>query len=420
MLDTSPVKNRAKKYVGTYLIVIFFILSFGIGVSVGRTWNVKNQITGATTSPTIASILNLDRSVNKSDADFEQFWQVWDKIKTKYVKQSSDETAMLYGAIQGLVGSLGDPYSLYFAPKEADEFAKDLSGELEGIGAEIGIKEAQLTVVSPLPDSPAEKAGLRPGDKILAIDTTSTAGMDVGTAVSKIRGKANTKVTLTIIRDGQTKSQDVVITRSKIIIPSIIFSFKENNVAYLRVMQFNEDTKKKLSKYAKEITNKKASGIILDLRNNPGGYLDTAIDMASYWVTEGSVVSEKGRSGINNEHKTSGTHPLSEIRTAVLVNRGSASASEIVAGALQDTKKGIVLGEQTYGKGSVQDLETFADGSALKLTIAEWFTPSGKNINKEGIKPDIEMKEDWEKEKIGQDLILEAALELLASTTFKW
>ena len=420
MSDTSPVKSRAQKYFGTYLIVIFFIISFGIGVSVGRTWNVKNQITSANSSTDVANILNPDRSVNKSGVEFDQFWQVWDKIKNKYVKQSSDETMMLYGAIQGLVGSLGDPYSLYFPPKEADEFAKDLSGELEGIGAEIGIKETQLMVVSPLPDSPAEKSGLRPGDKILAIDTSSTAGMDVNTAVSKIRGKANTKVTLTIIRTGQTKSQDVVITRSKIIIPSVIFSFKENNVAYLRIMQFNEDTKKLFSKYVKEIKSKPTTGIILDLRNNPGGYLDTAIDMASYWVTDGSVVSEKGRSGINNEHKTSGPHPLSGIKTVVLVNKGSASASEIVAGALQDTKKGILLGEQTYGKGSVQDLEQFPDGSALKLTIAEWFTPNGKNINKEGIKPNIEMKEDWEKEKVGEDLVLNAALDILASTTFKW
>ncbi len=419
-MDTSPVKSRAKKYAGTYLIVIFFIISFGLGVMIDRTLYVKKQILTANGATEVEKIIGINRDVNKSDVEFEQFWQVWDKIKTKYVKQSTDETAMLYGAIQGLVGSLGDPYSLYFPPKEADEFAKDLSGELEGIGAEIGIKEAQLMVVSPLPDSPAEKAGLRPGDKILAIDTTSTAGMDVGMAVSKIRGKANTKVTLTILREGQTKSQDVVITRLKIIIPSVIFSFKPNNVAYLRVMQFNEDTKKKLSKYAKEITNKKASGIILDLRNNPGGYLETAIDMASYWVTDGSVVSEKGRNGINVEHKTSGSHPLSGIRTVVLVNKGSASASEIVAGALQDTKKGILLGEQTYGKGSVQDLEEFPDGSALKLTIAEWFTPNGKNINKEGIKPDIEMKEDWEKEKVGEDLVLNAALDILASTTFKW
>jgi carboxyl-terminal processing protease len=418
-MDPSPVKTRAKSYVGAYLIVIFFIISFGIGILVGKAWTIQKQLT-ANSSASIEKILNIDRTVNKSDVDFDQFWQVWDKIKTKYVSSTADETTMLYGAIQGLVGSLGDPYSLYFTPTAAEEFAKDLTGELEGIGAEIGIKENQLMVIAPLPNSPAEKAGLKPGDKILTINDESTAGMDVMTAVSKIRGKAKTQVTLAILRDGSNKPEDVVVTRAKIIVPSIMFSFKSGNIAYLRVMQFNEDTKKQFSKYVKEIKSKKANGIILDLRNNPGGYLDTAIDMASYWVTDGPVVSEKGKNGINIEHKTSGSHPLAGIKTIVLVNKGSASASEIVAGALQDTNNAVLIGEQTFGKGSVQDLEPFPDGSALKLTIAEWFTPSGKNINKEGVKPDIEVKEDWENEKVGEDVVLDAALDLFASSTFKW
>ncbi len=420
MVETSPVKTRAKSYVSAYLIIIFFIASFGIGILVGRGWTIKQQLVGGNTANGIEKILNIDRTVNKSDADFNQFWQVWDKIKSQYVSSTADETTMLYGAIQGLVGSLGDPYSLFFPPKEAEDFAKDLTGELEGIGAEIGIKENQLMVIAPLPDSPAEKAGLKAGDKILTINNESTVGMDVNMAVSKIRGKAKTKVTLAILREGKDKPEDVVVTRAKIIVPSVLFSMKPNNIAYVRVMQFNEDTKKQFSKYVKEIKSKNASGIILDLRNNPGGYLDTAIDMASYWVTEGPIVSEKGRNGISNEHKTSGSHPLNGIKTIVLVNKGSASASEIVAGALQDTKNAILIGEQTFGKGSVQDLEPFPDGSALKLTIAEWYTPNGKNINKEGIKPNIEIKEDWEKEKVGEDIVLQSALDLFVSSTFKW
>ncbi len=418
-MEASPIKTRAKNYVGIYLIVIFFLAAFGIGILVGKALAIKKQLT-ANSAPNVETIINVDRTVNKSDLDFNQFWQVWDKIKTKYVSSTADETTMLYGAIQGLVGSLGDPYSLYFTPSGAEEFAKDLTGELEGIGAEIGIKDDQLMVIAPLPDSPAEKAGLKPGDKILTINDESTAGMDVNTAVSKIRGKAKTKVTLAILREGSSKPQDIVVTRAKIIVPSVMFSMKSDEIAYLRVMQFNEDTKKQFSKYVKEIKSKSVQGIILDLRNNPGGYLDTAIDMGSYWVTDGPIVSEKGRNGISNEHKTSGSHPLSGIKTIVLVNKGSASASEIVAGALQDTKNAILIGEQTFGKGSVQDLEPFADGSALKLTIAEWFTPNGKNINKEGIKPNIEVKEDWEKEKVGEDFVLDAALDLFASSTFKW
>lgn len=419
-MENSPVKIRAKKYAGIYLSVILFIISFGMGTVVGKTWYVKQQITDSEGNIQIDKILNLNRSLNKSSVDFDQFWQVWDKLKSTYVKEPVKETDMLYGAIQGLVSSLGDPYSLYFPPKEAEEFARDLSGELEGIGAEIGIKNNQLTVVSPLPDSPAEKAGLRPGDKIFNIDKESTFGMDVNVAVTKIRGKADTKVVLTVVRDNESKPIDITVTRSKINLPSVLFSMKPNNIAYLRVMQFNEDTTPQMNKYIKEMKSRSVKGIILDLRNNPGGYLDSAIEMSSEWVASGVVVSEKGRDGRSREHKTEGDHSLAGIKTIVLVNKGSASASEIVAGALQDTKTGVLIGEQTFGKGSVQDLQTFPDGSALKLTVAEWFTPNGKNINKEGIKPDIEVIEDWENEKVGEDSVLDKALEIFASSTFKW
>lgn len=417
-MDTSPIKLRAKKYAGVYLSVILFIISFGMGVIVDRTLYVKKQITNSEGVIQLNKVLKLNRDTNHSSLDFSQFWDVWDKVKSKYVKQPVTEQDMFYGAIQGMLMSLGDPYSLYFPPKAAEEFSKDLSGELEGIGAEIGVKNSQLLVVSPLPDSPAEKAGLRPGDKILDIDKESTFGMDVNTAVSKIRGKAGTKVVLTITRDGLTKATEVTITRSKINVPSILFSVKPNNIAYLRVMQFNGDTNGQLDKYIKQIQSRGIKGIILDLRNNPGGYLDSAIYMSSEWVVGGVVVSEKGMDGQNNDHETQGAHRLAGIKTVVLVNKGSASASEIVAGALQDTKNAILVGEQTFGKGSVQDFETFPDGSALKLTVAEWFTPNGININKEGIKPNIEIKEDWEKEKVGEDAVLSKALELIfASST---
>ena len=416
----SPIKIRARKYAGVYLSIILFIVSFGMGVMVGKIWYVKKQITNNNGNVQIDKVLNLNRSINRSDLDFVQFWEVWDKIKTKYVKQPVKDVDMFYGAIQGLVTSLGDPYSLYFPPKAAEDFARDLSGELEGIGAEIGVKDSQLLVVAPLPNSPAEKAGLRPGDKILYIDKESTFGLDVVAAVGKIRGKAGTKVTLTIARNGITKTTEVEITRAKINVPSILFSIKPNNIAYLRVMQFNDDTTSQLNKYIKQIRTKGSKGIILDLRNNPGGYLSAAVDMASQWVVSGPVVSEKGMDGQNNEHTTQGPHFLAGIKTTVLINKGSASASEIVAGALQDSKQAILIGEQTFGKGSVQDFETFPDGSALKLTVAEWFTPNGRNINKDGIKPDIEIKEDWEKEKIGEDIVLEKALELFSSSTVKW
>jgi len=417
LLQPSPVKARAGKYVGIYLSVIFFIISFGFGFVAGRFWYVQKQITDEQGNVQISKVVNLNRTINHSNSvDFDQFWQVWDKIKSKYVKQPVTDSDMFYGAVQGLVMSLGDPYSLYFPPQAAEEFTKDLSGELEGIGAEIGVKNNQLLVVAPLPDSPAEKAGLRAGDKILFIGKESTFGLDVETAVSKIRGKAGTQVVLTISRDGLAKAKEFTITRAKINVPSVLLSIKQGNIAYIRVMQFNEDTTVEFDQAIKKLQERNIKGIVLDLRNNPGGFLQAAVDMGSEWVDEGIIVSEKGVDGADKQHDTEGLHRLAGIKTVVLVNKGSASASEIVAGALQDHKKGSIVGEQTFGKGSVQDFETFPDGSALKLTVAEWFTPNGKNINKEGISPDVEIKEDWNNEKVGEDVVLDKAIEIINSS----
>lgn len=375
---------------------------------------VRKNITDNQGNVQASKVVDLNRAINHSDSvDFNQFWQVWDKIKANYVKQPVTDTDMLYGAIQGLVMSLGDPYSLYFPPKAADEFSKDLSGELEGIGAEMGMKNNQLTVIAPLSDSPAEKAGLRAGDKVLAIDGTSTFSMDINTAVEKIRGKAGTVVKLTITRDGLTKAKDITITRAKINVPSVTFLMKPGNIAYIRVMQFNEDTTVEFDKAVKQVQANNAKGLVLDLRSNPGGYLDAAVYMASEWIKSGVIVSEKGVDGANNSHNTIGDHRLAGMKTVVLVDRGSASASEIVSGALQDTKHAVLVGEQTFGKGSVQDYETFPDGSALKLTVAEWFTPNGKNINKEGITPDVKVSVDWSTEKVGEDKVLDKAIQVL-------
>jgi len=416
MENFSPVASRATKYMGVYLGVILFIVSFGGGVLVGKSVSLKKQITDENGQVEISKVFNLNRSTNHSDSvDFNQFWEVWDKVKDKYVKQPVKDTELFYGALQGMVYGLGDPYSVYFPPKPAAEFTKSLAGEFGGIGAEIGIKNNQLMVIAPLPDTPAEKAGLRPGDKILAIDRKNTSGMDVGTAVDKIRGLAGTTTTLTIARDGVAKAKDVVITRAKINVPAVLFAVKPGNVAYLRIMQFNENTVPDFAKYVKQVKDKKMTGVILDLRNNPGGYLDSAVTMASEWISEGKIVSEKFSGGRENTHETEGAHLLYGVKTIVLVNGGSASASEIVAGALQDHAAATIVGEKTFGKGSVQDFETLPDGSALKVTVAEWFTPKGNNINEKGISPDVEVKEDFEKEKVGEDVMIDKALEVLKS-----
>ncbi len=412
--NVTPSKARFSKYIGIYLAIILFVSSFGLGILVGQSIIIKKQIENANGDVEISKVINFNRSVSRSDSiDFSQFWDVWDRIKEKYVYKDVKDADLFYGAIEGLVYSLGDPYSVYMVPKTAEEFAKDLSGEFEGIGAEIGIKNGQLTVVSPLADSPAEHAGLRAGDKIMAIDKENTFGMDVNMAVSKIRGEAGTEVTLLVTRNGAGKAFDIVIMRAKINVPSVTFEWKGDKIAYIRILQFNEDTDVIFDRFAQKLVDENAKGIILDMRNNPGGFLDAAVNMASEWVDEGMIVSEKSDTGYSRDHETIGEHRLSGIKTVVLVNGGSASASEIVAGALKDHGLADVIGEKTFGKGSVQDFETFPDGSALKLTVAEWYTPLGKNINKEGILPDVEIKQDWENEKVGEDVMLDRAIDII-------
>ncbi len=413
-LVSTPTKKRAGKYFGLYLSLILFVFAFGLGFLSGQYYFINKNITDENGEVEQMKVLKLNRLLNRSDEiDFEQFWDVWDKIKSKYVKKDIKDTDLFYGAVQGLVYALGDPYSLYFPPKAADEFAKDLSGELEGIGAEVGIKNQQLMIVAPLANTPAERAGLRPGDKILQIGEEITLGMDVNTAVSKIRGEAGTEVVLLIEREGWTEPKEIKIIRAKISVPSVTFEMKNNEVGYFRILQFNEDTQRQFDKGIKDFFGKGGKKIILDLRNNPGGYLDQSIKMASEWIEKGVIVSEKGNDGNSQDHESLGYARLENIKTIILINGGSASASEIVAGALQDNKKATIIGTKTFGKGSVQDFEMFPDGSALKLTVAEWYTPNGRNINKEGIVPDIEVVEEWDKEKVGEDGMIDKALELL-------
>lgn len=405
----SPVKTRATKYVSLYLSIVGAIFIFGTGVLAGEFLFVKKNVSSAS-----GQVINIDRTTNHSTTvDFNQFWQVWDAIKQKYVKQPIKDSDLFYGAIQGMVAGLGDPYTTYFPPAQADEFNKSLAGEFSGIGAEIGVKNDQLVVIAPIPGTPAEKAGLLPGDKILAIDKHSTFGVDVNSAIDQIRGTPTSSVMLTILRTGWTKSRDFTIHRAKINVPSVMTSWKPGNVAYLRIMQFNEDTIPQFDKAIADIQSKKAAGIILDLRNNPGGYLDSAVSMTSEWIGSGKVVSEKFSDGTENVRSTEGMHRLVGIKTIVLINKGSASASEIVAGALQDQKVATVVGETSFGKGSVQDYQPLPDGSALKVTIAEWYTPNEHNINKTGITPDIAVKEDFAKEKVGQDAMIDKALQLI-------
>jgi carboxyl-terminal processing protease len=312
------------------------------------------------------------------------------------------------------VAAGGDPYTTYMDAKESKALADDLGGKLSGIGAEIGIKNNVLTIIAPIAGTPAEKAGLRAGDMIARINGEDTSNMGVDTAVSKIRGKADTQVTLKIGRAGTPEAFDVTITRANITVPSVTWSMKNGNVAYIKVSRFGDDTTTLIEQAATELKGQGAKKVILDLRNDGGGYLNAGVAVASEFLDPGKLVVEERTGGTSRDKLTAtGGAQLGGLPAVVLINGGSASASEIVAGALHDNKAAQLVGEKSFGKGSVQEIKTLPGGAQLKVTVAHWYTPGGVNINKEGIKPDVEVKLTTDDYNAGHDPQLDKALELL-------
>ncbi|PIR95682.1 hypothetical protein COT93_00955 [Candidatus Falkowbacteria bacterium CG10_big_fil_rev_8_21_14_0_10_37_18] len=348
-----------------------------------------------------------------SNLDFNLYWQVWDTLKSNYVdKNKIDDQSLFYGSLKGLAEATGDPYTIFMDPSEAKEFSDDLAGTFEGIGAEVGIRNEMITVVAPLDGMPAQKAGLRAGDKIYAVDGTPTIGLSLNAVVKKIRGPKDSVVVLTIIRD-EEKPREIEITRSVIIVKSVKTELRSDGIFIIKVTNFNDDTEGLFEKAINTALTKNPKGIILDLRNNPGGYLETAVNMASEWVKEGPVVAEQFGGNKRQEYFSNGNARLQNFPTMVLVNGGSASASEILAGALRDYKKGTLIGEITYGKGSVQTLRNLDGGASLKITVAKWLTPAGDFINEKGLEPDIEIKMTSDDIDNDLDPQMKKALELL-------
>lgn len=331
-------------------------------------------------------VKNPEETVNMS-----LFWLVWKEMSDKYVEDSTiSEEDRVYGAVQGLVNAFGDPYSSFMTPKETTDFNSSLDGTLEGIGAEITIEEEMITVVSPLKNSPAEKAGLLPKDIIQEIDGESTDGMTIFDAVTKIRGEKGTAVVLKVYRIKSSKSFDVSITRDSIDIDSVTVEKMDNGIVYLSVNRFNDKTNEQFGQAVSDIILSEPKGLIVDLRFNGGGYLDIAVELLSYLLpsdTVAVVIKERGQK--DESMKTNGNPKILNVPLVVLMNEGSASASEIFAGAIQDHARGIVMGTKSFGKGSVQEVEAFNDGSSLRLTIAKWFTPKGRTINHVGLDPDV-------------------------------
>lgn len=344
---------------------------------------------------------------------YEQVKQILDD---KYIKASTiKEDVKAFGSIKGLVESYGDPYTVFFPPAQAKEFKTAVSGTFSGVGMEVGIKDGILTVVSPLKKSPAEKAGIKPDDKILKINGTSTEGMATDVAVNLIRGEKGTPVTITIFRKSEGKTRDVTIVRDTIDVPVIDTKVLGDSFV-ISIASFSETSAQKFQEALQEFAKSKKQKLVIDLRNNPGGYLEAAVLMSSFFFPADKLIVAEDftRTGQKNEHKSKGFNAISpDVKIVILVNKGSASASEIFAGAFQDYNRAKIVGEQSFGKGSVQEYMELPDGTSLKVTVARWLTPLGHSISEKGITPDIVVALKDKKKGDKSDSQLDAAVKVL-------
>jgi carboxyl-terminal processing protease len=381
--------------VGIGLAVIIVLVSFSLGQMLPRVVPAGWQIVGP------------------RPLDFSDLNSTYETLKDKF-DGNVDSGKVLDGARAGLVSSTGDPYTVYLDAKSAKELNDQLQGTLSGIGAEVGIKNNKLTVIASVDGSPAQKAGLRAGDVIALIDKHDTSSLTLDEAVAKIRGKAGSKVTLEILR-GSSEPITLTITRDVINVPSVKWSMKPGNVGYIQITEFGSDTSDKIQQAASELKNQGAQKILLDLRDDPGGYLDAAVTAVSQFVPSGQVVVDERHGGRSQQKEyTAGSSPLAGLPVVVLMNGGSASASEITAGALRDDIGAKLIGTQSFGKGSVQEITNLAGGAELKITVAHWFTPKGGGIDKVGLKPDINVDKTQADTDAGRDPQLEAALAQLS------
>lgn len=392
---------------------------------------------GQKTRPTYNAQANIKVDTRDiTDKDFAPFWKVWNLLDEKYVGATSTPSQeKIYGAVKGLVSSLGDPYTVYFPPEESEMFENDIAGSFSGVGMEVGKKDNVLTVISPLKGSPAEKAGMKAGDRILKIDATVTNEMSVDKAVKLIRGPEGSKVVVTVLPEGATNPIERTITRAKIEIPTIQTEVKDSGysnasstvaesgtglrkdgIFVLRLFSFTATSPDLFRKALREFVESGSHKLVLDLRGNPGGYLDAAVDMASWFLPAGKVVvtEDFGKNLAPNVYRSKGYNIFGDkLKMIILVDGGSASASEILAGALKEQGVAKLVGTKTFGKGSVQELIKITPDTSLKVTIARWLTPNGINLSKNGLDPDVEVKVTQKDIENKNDTQLKKAVEIL-------
>ena len=389
-------KKQIQNLLGAMCVIVFVFLA---GLYIG--YNNKPWV------ERVAGIENRNTPTEiRSNADFEPFWKVWSIINSKYPNpEETSNQDKVWGAIEGLTSSLNDPYTEFFPPQESKQFMEQINGEFSGVGMEVGMKDNILTVIAPLKNSPADRAGIRPGDKILKIDSKVTTDMKVDEAVKLIKGKPGTKITLTLYRQGEDQPFDVTLVREVITIPTIESISRNDGIQILNIYNFGSGVTDEFKKEIVDFNNSGKNKLIIDLRNNPGGFLDAAVEIASYFLPQGDIIVKEDY-GSNREqdiYRSRGYNSVAkDVKIVILVDGGSASASEILAGALSEHKLATLIGEQTYGKGSVQELVPVTDDTSLKITVAKWLTPNGISISLKGLAPDIKVsitKEDIENKK---------------------
>ena len=377
------------------------------------------QIGGGSMQANLGSLLG-PSAKPVEDVDMSEFWQVWNLLDEKFVSSSSTEPVSheerLQGAIQGLVGSFEDPYTVFLPPEDASKFEEDISGNFSGVGMEVGMREGVVSVIAPLPNTPAERAGIRAGDMLIRINDISTDNMSIDEAVSIIRGEEGTEVKLTILREDSEELQEFTLVRETIMIPTIETEIKDG-AFIIRLYSFNAIAEAEMQRALRAYIESGTDKMILDLRGNPGGYLQSAVAIASYFLETGKVVVREnfGEGEDEQLYRSTGKtlRTFAPKRMVILVDGGSASASEILAGALQEHGVAKLIGAQTFGKGSVQELVKLGDGSSLKVTVARWLTPNGTSISDGGLTPDTVVERTAEQFMAGEDPQLQAALEYI-------
>jgi carboxyl-terminal processing protease len=418
--NLEVVLNKTLKYIFVILVIIVVALgSFAGGFITGHViplTGIPGLPGPLTLTPPTVSPDQESATPQALQSLFSPFWEAWNLVHENYVDQPVDDVALMRGAISGMMNALGDQHSSYMDPKDYAEANSSLEGEYEGIGAFVDTSAAYLTITSPIPGSPAERAGLLPGDQIVAIDGVDMTGVNAEVARTKVLGPANTVVHLTVLREGEDNLLEIDVTREKITMKSASGKMLANDIAYIQLTTFGDKTTPELLATLKELMPQNPKGIILDLRNNGGGYLTTSVEVTSQFLGDGVVLYEQYGDGTRNTYDVipEGLAADTQIPMVVLINEGSASASEIVAGALQDSGRAKLVGITSYGKGSVQNwIPLSGDNGAVRITVAKWLTPNENTIHEIGLTPDVEVDRTEEDYKANLDPQLDRAVEVL-------